>query len=83
MEDFSKNTDIVSFLSGTQGGNTASSLGRVFGARSYRGSMGSLTSQTQFNAAMTLCSTSRPISFEADRDCFCFTSIGLLMVCSL
>lgn len=92
MEDFCfvLNTDIVSFQLGTQEetklykGNSASSPGRVLELRRYRGNMDSLlTSPAQFNVAVTLCSTLRPISFEADKDCFCFTSIGLLMVWSL
>lgn len=42
-----------------------------------------LTSPPRFNVTVTLHSTLHPISFEADKDCFCFISIGLLMAYSL
>lgn len=52
-----------------------------------RGAAGSaeppLTSPARFNVTVTLHSTLHPISFEADKDCFCFISIGLLMAYSL
>lgn len=89
MEDlfcFVLNADIVSFQLQTQEetklykGNSASSPGRVLELRRYRDNTDwLLTSPTQFNVAVTLCSTWRPISFEADKDCFCFTSTGLFM----
>lgn len=42
-----------------------------------------LTSPAGFNVTATLHSTLHPIPFEADKDCFCFISIGLLMAYSL
>lgn len=41
------------------------------------------TSPARFNVTVTLHSTLHPISFGADKDCFCFISIGLLMAYSL
>ena len=84
--------DIVSLKSGTQEKEEVlKKCDHQFGecwheyraTKTWVANSGLLTSQTPFNVTVTLHTTLHPISFEADKDCFCFTSIGLLMVYSL